>query len=137
MEENHEGGISRRRVLKGLGAGTAVAWTAPVLMSIGSPAYAQASPTCDPFDCANQRHCTPGGNCGPPPECGGCTELLDGSCRCWSHATCSPCQSDADCQPGYRCGRIVNCCGDVEQTCFNACGSNAPVPRGGLRFGDR
>jgi CHRD domain-containing protein len=39
------GGISRRQMLQRIGAGAAVAWTAPVLMSVKSPAFAQ-SPSC-------------------------------------------------------------------------------------------
>jgi hypothetical protein len=38
--------ISRRRMLKRIGAGAAVAWTAPVLTSIRTPAFA-ATPACD------------------------------------------------------------------------------------------
>lgn len=38
-------GISRRKVLKRIGAGAAVAWTAPILVSVRTPAFAQ-TPTC-------------------------------------------------------------------------------------------
>jgi hypothetical protein len=37
-------GISRRRMIKRIGAGAAVAWTAPVLMSVRVPAFAQSPP---------------------------------------------------------------------------------------------
>jgi CHRD domain-containing protein len=40
------GGVSRRRMLKRIGAGAAVAWTAPILTSVRTPAFAQASPSC-------------------------------------------------------------------------------------------
>lgn len=40
------GSISRRRMLKRLGTGVAVAWTAPILTSVRVPAYAQVSPGC-------------------------------------------------------------------------------------------
>ena len=36
-----EEGVSRRRMLKRIGAGAAVAWTAPILTSIRTPAFAQ------------------------------------------------------------------------------------------------
>lgn len=39
------GDISRRRMLKRIGAGAAVAWTAPILTSVRVPAFAQY-PTC-------------------------------------------------------------------------------------------
>jgi hypothetical protein len=38
--------VCRRRMLKHVGVGVAVAWTAPVLTSIRTPAFAQASPAC-------------------------------------------------------------------------------------------
>ena len=41
------GDISRRRMLRRLGAGVAVAWTAPILTSVRVPAYAQVSPGCN------------------------------------------------------------------------------------------
>ncbi|MGH2557363.1 MAG: CHRD domain-containing protein [Actinomycetota bacterium] len=44
-EPQGAGGISRRRMLKRVGAGAAVAWTAPILMSVRVPAFAQ-SPVC-------------------------------------------------------------------------------------------
>jgi CHRD domain-containing protein len=40
------GGISRRRMLRRIGAGVAVAWTAPILTSVRVPAYAQTSAGC-------------------------------------------------------------------------------------------
>jgi hypothetical protein len=139
LEENREG-ISRRRLLKGLGAGTAVAWSAPVLMSINTPAFAQASPTCEPFDiCGQGDFCGPNSGCGE--GCGGCTILMDNTCFCWSSAYwCEPdgqtCQSDADCIPPHRCGRFQNIdciCGTGDTSaCFFACGARGPAraPRG-------
>ena len=44
-EPQGAGGISRRRMLKRVGAGVAVAWTAPILTSVRVPAYAQTTPT--------------------------------------------------------------------------------------------
>ncbi len=38
-------GISRRRMLKRIGAGAAIAWSAPVLTSFRAPAFA-VSPVC-------------------------------------------------------------------------------------------
>jgi CHRD domain len=39
------GGVSRRKMLQRIGAGVAVAWTAPIITSLKVPAFAQ-SPTC-------------------------------------------------------------------------------------------
>jgi hypothetical protein len=43
-EPQGAGGISRRRMLRRVGAGVAIAWTAPILTSVRVPAYAQPSP---------------------------------------------------------------------------------------------
>jgi hypothetical protein len=45
-EPQGAGGISRRRMLRRMGAGVAIAWTAPILTSVRVPAYAQVSPGC-------------------------------------------------------------------------------------------
>jgi hypothetical protein len=47
--------VSRRSALKKIGAGAAIAWSAPVIMSVGQPAFAAGTPapactTCT--DCA-------------------------------------------------------------------------------------
>jgi hypothetical protein len=41
-----ENGISRRRLIKRIGTGAAVAWTAPILTSLRVPAFAQSPPAC-------------------------------------------------------------------------------------------
>ena len=43
-EPQGAGGISRRRMLRRMGAGVAIAWTAPILTSVRVPAYAQVTP---------------------------------------------------------------------------------------------
>jgi hypothetical protein len=43
--------VSRRRMIKRLGAATGVAWTAPVLSTVGIPAFAQGSPFIPCPDC--------------------------------------------------------------------------------------
>jgi hypothetical protein len=45
-EPQGAGGISRRRMLRRMGTGVAIAWTAPILTSVRVPAYAQVSPGC-------------------------------------------------------------------------------------------
>lgn len=144
--EASEEGVSRRKMLKRVGAGAAVAWSAPVLTSIKKPAFAQGSPRCVPFDLcgANPDFCgQPGSACGDlPPGCAGagCTVLIDGSCLCWDFGYfCDPdgqtCQSDADCQSGLRCGRINAPCacntGD-DTACRHPCGAGS-APRSGPR----
>jgi hypothetical protein len=44
-DEQQANSISRRKVLKGIGAATAIAWTAPIITSIGTRAYAASLPS--------------------------------------------------------------------------------------------
>jgi hypothetical protein len=134
--------ISRRRMLKRVGAGTALAWSAPVLSSIRVPAFA-ATGACDPI----------GQFCGPPdPLCGqpgvacplpgacqvgACSVTLSSDCVCWSFAYCtSPnpvCQSDADCGPGERCGPVDPACESLcagNRACLHPCDVGGSAPDG-------
>jgi hypothetical protein len=123
-------GVSRRRMLKRIGAGAAVAWTAPILTSIRTPAFA-ATPTgcsgCPADGC-------PGSDFQPCGD-GGCTEgactgglgcfiheNTEGDCVCLQNVFCScvvACSSSADCAsgcciPNTGCGSggvCVDCCG--------------------------
>jgi len=131
--------ISRRRMLKRIGAGTAIAWSTPVLSSIATPAFA-ASPSCPPDKalCNGQDPIcgAPGVACSLPPGCGFgfCTLMLDNSCLCWDSASCtSPnpiCQQDSDCGPGNKCGFVdpscTNCAGN--RACFHPCGGGGSLP---------
>lgn len=135
VAESASTGISRRRALKRIGSGAAIAWTAPVLMSIRTPAFAQY-PTCRPFDCLEQPRCGQTEGCPEnPPECqiGGCALLNDGSCICSDFGFCSTpdCTSDADCESqfgqGYRCGPLSNC--GCPTGCWLPCGASGNVPR--------
>jgi hypothetical protein len=91
-EELLNEGISRRKMLKRIGAGAAVAWSAPILTSIKTPAFAATPP--------------------PPPQCSGCAgcgPLLpcnnNSNCQCWQQST--------DQGPGCTCTGLVNFCGDT------------------------
>ena len=126
-------GISRRTVLKRVGAGVAVAWTAPVLLSMQGRAWA-ASPTpcgdqCNGIGCGNNPPC-PGDDCSL--QC-----RADGSeCVCLApNGFCLVCSSDAECEqfgPGYVCTQ--NCiCGPTG--CAAPCGGQASrAPRGVKRY---
>jgi len=121
-------GISRRKMIRRIGAGAAVAWTAPILTSIKTPAFAAYVTPC-PDSCA-------GGDFGPcsPPQngcpTGSCTGGLgcfaqhdvEGQCHCFQNIFCtcvSPCNSSSDCGPRQRC--TDNGCG---RTCLDCCGEN-------------
>jgi hypothetical protein len=122
-------GISRRKMLKRVGAGAAVAWTAPVLLTIRTPAYGQASGTCRIQDCSQPHSlCGPGSGC--EGDCGGqedqiCARMLDDSCFCGLLPECGFCETDQDCErmwlPGSRCGPTVNCDCPGDRGCFLPC----------------
>src|SRR5438093_8192053 len=63
-------GISRRRMLKRIGAGAAIAWTAPIVTSLHTPAWAANYGTCSGSGCAG---CGPILNGSPGCASGSCT----------------------------------------------------------------
>jgi hypothetical protein len=108
-EGRPESGISRRRMLKRLGAGAAIAWSAPVLSSLRTPAFAQGYPR-ECIDCETNP-------CGfdPVAECGTsvtgdicvCALLVTGGCACFQ-PICLPnpelCDvTDPTCPVGFAC----------------------------------
>jgi hypothetical protein len=108
------GRISRRKALKRVAAGTALAWSAPVLTSISTTAFAQYGgpcPECPPLNCAGPVvECATGCFCVPLEEGGGCfcagTPLV-----CTGPGFGDICDTDADCEAlgfaGHRCVRMV------------------------------
>ena len=129
-EESHiditEDGISRRKMLKRIGAGAAVAWSAPILTSIRTPAFAATPITSD---------CDPNAPCDPNLPCNASIPCHNGNaaCNCWvssDHTQCwcgdldpctnhTPCGSNADCPSGSVC--VENCCGLL---CYAPCSSS-------------
>jgi hypothetical protein len=133
-EQPMEKGVSRRSMLKRLGAGAAVAWSAPVLTTLGTPAFAQ-TPLCD-SPCTD---CQFGASCG---GCGACVGVPSPDCFCADTGIClgdEPiCQSDADCdawcgEPGGRCAPCeftAECFADGP-SCWCPCASDLRRVRGG------
>lgn len=129
--------ISRRKMLKRMGAGAAVVWTAPVVMSLQAPAFAALSVVCPPeTGCSS---CVDNGGCrdGPP----GCFKGLstEGECLCFVNAHCSglmPCSSSSECSPGWHCICPQNGCGMslCVPCCFFPPGS---PPKGGATVAGR
>jgi hypothetical protein len=121
-EEPTAGQISRRKALKRIGAGAAAAaWSAPLLSSLRTPAFA-ASPRCQQgFVCLQVPE-----NCGSDglSPCN-CTSTVDGS-ECLSDRcdpTLAACTTNAECEtrlgPGARCQPLgTGCCGN---TCIYPC----------------
>jgi len=128
-EELDQDGISRRKMLKRIGAGAAVAWSAPILTSMRAPAFAQQdgecqSSACDPGStCAQEDPCRGLENCEGRGDCA-CFRLMDLSdCRCGAFpsnfcADYPPCASDGDCPEGQCC--YASCC--PEGICRGPCG---------------
>jgi hypothetical protein len=139
-EPEVQNGISRRRMLKRIGAGAAVSWSAPALTSLRAPAFAQTPPAgCEPAGCPNCG-CDPGIVCGLAAFCNpdGCR----GSCLCVNNndqtacdckafpsnfcADYPPCESDADCPVVGQCCMRTCCPAGI---CMDPCTSNAPRTR--------
>jgi hypothetical protein len=120
-------GISRRRMIKRIGAGAAIAWSAPILSSIKAPAFAQRD-KCPETGCEDRFAPCGDGGC----QTGACTAGLgcfktddtEGNCHCAQNIFCScvsACVSSSDCAPDQFCitdtgcgsgGVCVNCCGE-------------------------
>jgi hypothetical protein len=120
--------ISRRRIIKRASVGAAVVWSAPVLTSLATPAYAQdggrtpAGQPCGPnapdWECGD-----PIVECGVPADSGPCVcdQDVEGNDFCWNNFFCGtfdPCTESSECPGSQRC--VTSCCG---QTCAPACGA--------------
>jgi hypothetical protein len=100
-DESVDRRVSRRAALKKIGVGTAIAWSAPVITTFGSRAFAAGTPA--PLPLCNRGPCQP---CFKPcPSNGGCA-CLDhgGDCVCISGFTSAfPCSADSECPSGSIC----------------------------------
>lgn len=130
--------ISRRRMLKGIGAGTAVVWSAPILRSLRTPAFAQYgacspvesclscpdNPICEPFP--PTPHCGGSADCGSPDFCG-CVQTVEGPSACVANRRGSgpyPCGGYNPCLPGEAC--VATCsslCDPAFPECRPLCGT--------------
>jgi hypothetical protein len=128
-----EGRISRRGMLKRLGAGAAVAWSAPVLTSLRTPAFAQYP-----------ARCTESSQCGAIVFCGEecfCTSTVEGDAvHCQQDFFCGTqptCTSSAECQAqGFEYCRAAGtgCCPGA--VCVFMCfGTASAVARGNTDSG--
>ena len=113
--------VSRRKLLKRIGAGAALAWSAPILTSVRAPAFAAGAspecPECHAWDCVNPVPPCRGGQCD-------CVLVVGGDCFCAGAIFCGPgCTKDSDCPQGSRCA-IFTCdvgCGKVINLCADPC----------------
>jgi hypothetical protein len=123
--------ISRRKMLKRIGAGAAIAWTAPVLTSLRTPAFGQRYAVC--AECPGCGQAGFPAPCGAEPSCF-CVGTAEGGCFCSNDFGCGatgPCTTSADCPTGWACqsGPGAGCCGSG--VCVPPCGTSAGTNEGG------
>ena len=133
MNEPGREGLSRRSLLKRAGVGAALVWSAPIITSLNTPAYAGSPP---PPECQTCEACQFGTSCGGDGACF-CVGVPD--CFCTRTGVCiNPdpiCQTDADCDsitgPGSRCSPCA-LPGCTETMCWVPCGTTfkAKLPAG-------
>jgi hypothetical protein len=134
-EVGRNDGVSRRSVLKGMGAGAAIAWSAPILQSIASPAFAQYGPDadCAPATCATFVTCGAGGDC----ICISCSSgggiCVPGQTLCQDLEPCGP---NGECGTDACCENQTTCCGPsgfpplcVPFSLRVPCQTGGPAPR--------
>jgi len=139
-EERRVNRISRRKALKRMGAGAAIAWSAPVLSSLRTPAFALESPVpCQ----AGQDSCAGADfNCQGLARCF-CTGTAEGRliCGCFDRGDCSGyqlCRSSSECPSGEFCTTLntPDCCdGICVPLCSSTCGGGARVGEVGPQAG--
>jgi len=137
--ERPTNGVSRRTMLKRIGAAGAIAWVTPVISSLNTPAHAATSfvtcgHTCD--------HCATNPDlCGQAGELNRCfcTPPADGGdCFCGEEVFCASthdCTSDSECGDlgsNWICSLVCGCSGQV---CIPQCGSQDGARRVGAGHG--
>jgi hypothetical protein len=138
--------ISRRRMLKRIGAGAAVAWSAPILTSIRTPAFAQYGACSPGSSCFACQGCpTPESpHCGGNPDCFtaewcGCVTTAEGENACLANVFGSgPCSSSDTCLENEVCVAICAAgCDAAAMECIPTCASGASAPKGARRPASR
>jgi hypothetical protein len=133
--------ISRRRMLKRIGAGAAIAWSAPVLTSLSTPAFAQYD-RCE--QCAGN-FCTGQTPCGGNPDCL-CAQVVgaETTCFCYRGAFTTTCATLPKCADGCPTGTtcVHTCCDALTgAVCLPGCSTASPeaphAAEGGLTPGGR
>ena len=124
MDEHEDRGLSRRDVIKRAAVVGAVAWSAPMISSIRTPAFAASLPPgCATAECGTFISCaTPTSGACVDDVCA-CAEAAQGGGFCFCNAFCvdvTPCPNgQSDCSGNTTCA-LNTCCGNV---CLSACPS--------------
>lgn len=136
VDESSEQRVSRAGALKYMGAGAAIAWAAPMIMT-GTAEAATANKTCARNVAATDTAC---GVCQSQQPCGGsgctCVIAVTGCCFCHQPQSCDlvVCKNNGNCPPGWNCA--YTCCGG--KLCVPPCGAAPAVPhRPGQRMTHR
>jgi hypothetical protein len=118
-------------MLRRIGIASAIAWSAPVVTSLRTPAFGQA---------ISGAGCACGASCGETAGCSPsdcfCLTSVEGREFCSQNFTCDPeaptCSSSADCPAGWVCQPAIDegpCTGSCGRVCVPPCGTCGP---GGL-----
>jgi len=119
--------ISRRRAVKRVAAGAAAAWSAPVLTSLSTPAFAQyghcaATPPCGDTRVGDGEGDEFFTDCQVAPPCI-CVATVEGQCACIQlNVGLGPCSATSQCGGGAVCVNDT-CIGDI---CQPLCNTLAP-----------
>jgi hypothetical protein len=123
--------VSRRTALKRIGAAGAIAWVAPAISSLNTPAHASSAPVqgcTNVFACDVQATCGSSCNCVPTTEqTGFCHQGID----CGGAQTC---RASSDCPAGWACASTC-CVGRL--VCVPPCGNQQFYKQGVAVHGAR
>lgn len=123
---NFGAGLSRRSMIKRIGAGTALVWAAPSILSTSSGSAMGSPLPCPSSGCSKNGICALFANCGTNNNgrCS-CFFTTDGSTFCAdTDFICGNqiCETCADCPDGWAC--VETCC--ANKVCAPPC-TNAPA----------
>ena len=129
-EERHGQELSRRTVLKRIGAGTAIAWATPIVATMNTPAFAASPPSGDDCPDCTGDICFDQGPCGDTGPLGCfCSQVVGNTTRCFCHEArfcndVTPCPGgQGDCPSGTTCAH--SCCDAFigSPVCLPPCGT--------------
>ena len=132
--------ISRRKLIQRAGVVGAIAWTAPTVMSMNSPAFAASTPSCAVCTTGYQnapRGCGGAGGCSDGSG-GYCDTMVEGPCTCDVApyiVGSNGCTSSAACASAYGPGIVcIHDDADGTTVCIAQCNAAAPAAKASKAF---